>query len=107
MSDMKPKEMGERRFVERHLVRLAIEECSKEGLRPYSFDDGEEAIPVNDAETAWAAFNTVDEGTLFFMYDNEDRLAWIRLIGGNGRDVIGDYSASKAMTAAMERVYLY
>ncbi len=105
--------MPEHRFIERHLITTMIAELRAAGWLPYQFDDGEDQIPIEinpfaaNAKVnakAWELFDSVDNGYLLVRDLSTGAIGWIRLIGGNGRDVISDYSIN--LDEIMQRVYL-
>jgi hypothetical protein len=105
--------MLEHRFIERHLITLMIDELRAAGWLPYEFDDGEDQIPIEirpfapNAEIytrVWELFTSVDDGYLFVRELSTSNASWIRLIGGNGVDVISDYTMN--LDSIMQKVYL-
>lgn len=95
--------MPQHRFVERHLVTLAIEELAKDGWQLVAFEDEEHVCtPVTNAAEAWEAFDSVDMGWLHFETNSET--TWVLLVGGNERDVISDHPMR--IDETMRRVFL-
>lgn len=99
------------RFIERHLIRELLLALGADGWVPVRFSDGETDTKIPRGSLSrthaavWAAFTEVDEGALHFARNGGHSTCWVKLIGGNGEDVISDYSPP-AIDAAMRRVFL-
>ncbi len=78
--------------IERRIVWNLIAYLERGGFRVVEVDDGgDENVSCADAKTAYDAIFAVDDATLF-VAKGELGLHGIVLVGGNGEDVISDWS---------------
>jgi hypothetical protein len=84
-----------RNEIERQIIVCLVEDLLAEGYR-LGVNDGEETVleASADEETIFGAMSTTDEDYLLFSYENTGGVGWIRLIYGNGPDVISDYTVT-------------
>lgn len=89
---------------ERRIVRGLIRHMRRAGWRVVRVDDGEDCPKVRTEEQAMAAVFAVDDARLVF--GKGDHKHGVLLIGGNGEDIISDWSYfagdADGFNAAME-----
>jgi hypothetical protein len=76
--------------MEQRIVAALIAHMEVNGWAPVDLYDGEEHSPVTDAKSAMELIFNLDDSYLTFS--NGSRKHWVRLIGGNGVDILSDYS---------------
>ncbi len=80
-----------RRALELRIVRGLIRSLKKHGWKPvYVYDGGDEVVTPTEAKALDAVF-AVDDARLYFRNDG-GRTYGVLLIGGNGEDIISDWS---------------
>lgn len=87
------------RSLERRIVRSVVHDLIAAGHKVAVFDGEELAVEATADESAvMAALFAADEEYLYVMSPGADgkmrRIGWVRLIHGNGRDVICDYTTN-------------
>ena len=91
---------------ERRIVWNLIRFLEREGHEVVLVDDGEERTAVKDAKAALELISNVDESHIFFRSPIGNN-HWVFLVGGNGEDIISDYSYTEGdpdgFSAAMDK----
>ena len=91
------------RYIERRIAGKLIGDALKAGYAISVFD-GEE-IALGHAKSRLlieGAMASTDEDYLSFFEASGKRAGWVRLIYGNGEDLISDYADNAAMNALIE-----
>jgi hypothetical protein len=78
--------------LERRIVKALLELLKKNGWKVESIDDGDEIKKCNSVKSAMELIFNLDEAHLHVK--NGDLSAWIFLVGGNGVDVISDFTTN-------------
>jgi hypothetical protein len=77
--------------LERAIVRALIRQLKKAGWKPLFVDDGGETpVPATTEKAAMDAVFAVDDSRLYFSNGNIRHS--VLLIGGNGEDIVSDWS---------------
>jgi len=87
--------------LERRLVAALCTHLAEHGWRPCKLWDREEITPVTDTKSAMELIFDLDESWLYFRND-AGKEHWVFLVGGNGIDLITDYSYARAGTDTFE-----
>ena len=95
--------------LEKAIVLALIDECDKVGYRPFRVYDGSESLYTATAQRALDAIFAVDDSTVYFTDLHVREINWVKLVGGNGEDIISDYTCGdrvfeSAVMAVMERI---
>lgn len=79
--------------IEVAIISFAVSMLREHGFHPLSVDDGEEVIAVNEGSLndILSAVNSVEESTITFK-GPKGELPGIKLILGNGADIISDWA---------------
>ena len=79
--------------VERQIISLLVADCLAAGYA-VGVNDGEDTTlrDSRDFPEIWAALDTTDED--YLLLSKGEVKGWIRLIYGNGGDVISDYTTN-------------
>lgn len=80
--------------LERRIVANLIAHLVARGWTPYELYDGETRAPVTDAKSAMELIFNLDDAWLYFR-NAHGRTHWVRLVLGNGCDLISDYSYAR------------
>lgn len=82
-----------RNEVERQIIVALVESLLAAGYL-VGVNDGEETVlePCSDAERIFSVMSTTDED--YLLTRQGEKNGWIRLIYGNGTDVISDYTVN-------------
>ena len=78
---------------ERRIVWNLIKHVVANGFELDSVYDGGDYVPVKSAKDAMEAIFSVDDSTLRFRHPGHAKLLGVFLVGGNGVDIVSDYSA--------------
>jgi hypothetical protein len=94
--------------LERAIVTLLVNTLARAGFVPVLTDDGGERVPTPNLAAVLETVFSVDESRVWFA--NESVSPGTRfgvfLVGGNGSDIISDYSCGgPEFVAAMEMVH--
>ena len=76
--------------LERRIVAALCAHMVAAGWVPFEVYDGEEHTPVQDAKSAMELIFNLDDA--FLSFTNGATSHWVRLIMGNGCDIISDWS---------------
>lgn len=92
--------------VERQIIVLLVEDLFAAGYK-LGVNDGEETTLENSTDEAkvFETMSTTDEDFILLSPNKDGEKGWIRLIYGNGCDVISDHSVNvpeTVMTRALE-----
>lgn len=79
--------------LERRIVANLIAHMETFGWKPYAVDDDDEATLVGDMKSAMELIFNLDDSLLTFIKD--DTTHGVRLILGNGFDLISDWGYSE------------
>lgn len=94
-------------FIEKRVLSKLIASLKKAGWTPVSTWDGVEHVPTPTAKSVREAVFAVDEATVTFQ-NVAGKLHGVLLVGGNGADLISDYSFtdgdSDKFAAAMDEI---
>jgi hypothetical protein len=97
--------------LEHRIVRVLIRGLKKHGFLVHSVAHDEYVRTPNERLAMWEVFE-VDECTLRFRKVGTDKLFGVLLIGGNGTDIICDYSLpdgepvwEKVMNEITDKIY--
>lgn len=84
--------------VERQIVERLVRDALRLAFS-VSVNDGEDTTlhESTDLDAIGKAMGTTDEDWLVFHSPARGRVGWVRLIYGNGADVISDYTANETM----------
>ena len=117
MNDKEPKytrakPMPPHRFVERELIFQLVSGLHARGWEPFKLqgDSLIERVKTTNASLqalqrrSWEAFEAVDTALLWFR--KGEATNWVKLVGGNGPDVISDYGHTPAFKEVIDGVYL-
>lgn len=96
-----------RRALEKAIVIGLIDECAKVGLYPVSVYDGQENVETLTGDDVIKAVFEVDESTVRFAELGGDprRTVGVLLIGGNGEDIVSDYTDAPKLRTAVDALY--
>ena len=96
---------------EQRIVRALIRGLKKHGFLVHSVAHDEYVLTPTELSAMWETFE-VDESTLRFRKVGTDELFGVLLIGGNGIDIISDWSLphgeanwAKAMDEIVDKIY--
>lgn len=84
--------------IERRIVWNLLSRLWEAGFQGVSVDDGgDRRIKCSDNMEAMEAIFSVDEAMLFVKSKERrgSRMHWIKLVGGNGEDIISDWGYSE------------
>jgi len=90
-----PPFSNHRNETERQIIVLLVEDLLRAGYK-LGVNDGEEVVLEScaDPERIFAVMSTTDEDYLLTEREEDERTGWVRLIYGNGCDVISDYTVN-------------
>jgi hypothetical protein len=86
-----------RECLERRIVAALIAHLGAKGWAPWGVDDTEDHTPVRDAKSAMEVIFSADLGYLF-LRNKEGATHYVMLVGGNGQDIISDWSYAEGDT---------
>lgn len=88
--------------IEHQIIRRMVQDLKAAGWELFSAYDGEEQTPVSDTDAALDVFDSVSDS--IFWFRGRDARSWVRLIDGNGCDVISDWGVREGFDEALEGV---
>lgn len=94
--------------LERAIVTLLVNTLARAGFTPAYTDDGGERVPTPDLASVLETVFSVDESRVWFVNASVSpgTRFGVFLVGGNGPDIISDYSVGgPEFVAAMEAVH--
>lgn len=87
--------------LEQRIVWNLLLTLEEKGFTSHYVDDGDEQTPATSKKAAMELLFNLDDAYLFLRHKDGDkdtrgmhRTVWIRLVFGNGVDVVSDYNAS-------------
>ena len=83
-----------RRDAEHKIVSALLAKIQIAGYIPFEVDYGDEVVEVVNADSTLKAVFAVDDCYVFFRHIEglKTRRFWLRLVCGNGLDILSDYS---------------
>lgn len=91
--------------VERRIVWNVLHALAVAGYVPTSIDTGDGVESVGSAIEAMELIFNLDEARVYFRHPHDKRTPWLLLVGGNGVDIVSDYTtAPPTFAAAIESV---
>lgn len=86
--------------LEQRIVWNLLLVLEKAGFVPHFVDDGDEQTSAHSKIAAMELLFNLDDAHIFFTHKSKERLSehqlrtvWVRLVFGNGVDVVSDYNA--------------
>ena len=81
--------------LEQRIVWNLLKALEDKCFRPVAVDDSEEVTRVTSKVAAMELLFNLDDAYLILKHDTEtDQKVWVRLVFGNGVDVISDFAAT-------------
>lgn len=78
--------------LERRIVAALCAHLASAGWLPRIVYDGCEEIGVSNAKQAMELIFNLDEARVYFSTEDSERTHWVKLVLGNGCDIVSDYS---------------
>lgn len=80
--------------LERRIVKAILDLLVKNGWNPYEVDGGDGPDKCDSVKSAMELIFNLDDAHVFFRKadKNGSETGWIFLVGGNGVDVLSDYT---------------
>ena len=83
--------------LERRIVAALCAHLAERGWLPAAVHDGDGERLVHNTKSAMELIFNLDDALLYFT-NSSGRRHWVRLVMGNGTDIISDYSYSASTT---------